>query len=178
VFEGAQGLMLDEFMGFFPHVTRSMTGLPNAIEVAAEFGIRELLPVYVTRSYLTRHGAGPLSHEGERFAEDDAVVDHTNVTNEWQGSIRYAPLNMALMRSFISQDLRRGQNMAPQYHVNIGVPQIALHCLDQIGQFARVYNLGGKAELIQTGNLARYVTNELGIPVSITGHGPSQVYFH
>jgi len=60
IFEGAQGLMLDQNYGYFPHVTPANTGLTN---------IRELLPkgalwpeiCLVTRSYQTRHGAGPMS---------------------------------------------------------------------------------------------------------------------
>ena len=178
VFEGAQGLMLDEFMGFFPHVTRSMTGLPNAIEAAQVLEVNRLMPIYTTRAYLTRHGAGPLSHEGEKFAEVDTIEDATNIENEWQGQIRYAPLNLKLMNNFIQQDLRRGQNMAPQFNVNIGAPQIALHCLDQIGSYARVYDVECRPKEIETSKLAQFVSDELDIPVTITGHGPSSVYFH
>lgn len=179
VFEGAQGLMLDEFMGFFPHVTRSMTGLPNAIEAASSLGVRKLIPIYTTRAYLTRHGAGPLSHEGEKFAEIDSVEDATNIENEWQGQIRYAPLNLTLMNNFITKDIRRGQNMAPQFNIEISGPQIALQCLDQIGRYARVYGLDNKAHEIETGNLAQFVTEETGIPVTIKSDGPTaeSVYF-
>ena len=47
VFEGAQGLLLDERHRFFPHVTRSRTGLPNVVQIAGEVGLRELDVVYV-----------------------------------------------------------------------------------------------------------------------------------
>jgi hypothetical protein len=35
VFEGAQGLLLDEDHRFFPHVTHSHTGLDNVLELCA-----------------------------------------------------------------------------------------------------------------------------------------------
>ena len=60
VFEGAQGLALDMDTGFFPHVTRSNCGLKNVRKLVPD----EVLNVYyVTRSYTTRHGAGPLPYE-------------------------------------------------------------------------------------------------------------------
>ena len=86
VLEGAQGLQLDMTFGTFPHVTRSRTGLANMLAVAAEAGIEAIAPLYVTRSYATRHGAGPLPHEEAgpdgcgRVAWAD-VVDPTNVPN-------------------------------------------------------------------------------------------------
>ena len=70
VFEGAQGLQLDEFLGAYPHVTRSITGMPYAIMAAAELGVKTLQPIYVTRCYTTRHGAGHLAHEGEEFSRN------------------------------------------------------------------------------------------------------------
>lgn len=87
VFEGAQGLGLDEYMGQYPRVTRSNTGLRNVVDFCRHYGmgpetdLEEI--VYVTRSYLTRHGNGPI--EGQEGA---SFVDKTNVPNPWQGTIR------------------------------------------------------------------------------------------
>ena len=93
IFEGAQGLLLDECCASFaPHLTSSRTGSHNP----AAF-LREHLPgavpeiVYVTRSYVTRHGAGPLPHEAAWGGTDRLVPDQTNVRNPWQGQLRYAP---------------------------------------------------------------------------------------
>ena len=57
VFEGAQGLALDQDRGAFPFVTRSNTGLKNVLAVAADVGISNIEATYATRPYLTRHGA-------------------------------------------------------------------------------------------------------------------------
>lgn len=45
--------------------------------------------IYVTRSYVTRHGAGPLPNEFDRIIYQGIESDITNEPNEWQGKIRY-----------------------------------------------------------------------------------------
>ena len=92
VFEGAQGLLLDELnLDYAPHLTSSRTGLFNPLNICRElFGGAETEAVYVTRSYVTRHGAGRLPHEG-RFAAPLKISDPTNIPNEWQGAMRLAP---------------------------------------------------------------------------------------
>jgi hypothetical protein len=74
IFEGAQGLLLDQDYGAFPHVTRSNTGLKNMLAIATEAGVESIQAIYATRCYVTRHGAGPLSHEVESL-EAVRVVD-------------------------------------------------------------------------------------------------------
>ena len=88
IFEGAQGLALDQNMGRFPYVTRSNTGMRNVIKCQREwkFDIDEI--VYVTRSYLTRHGADPQFFEWKKNFPM-SIQDNTNVENTWQGKIKY-----------------------------------------------------------------------------------------
>jgi adenylosuccinate synthase len=92
VFEGAQGLALDQNMGRFPYVTRSNTGMRNVIKCQREwkFDIDEI--VYVTRSYLTRHGADPQFFEWKKNFPM-SIQDNTNVENTWQGKIKYGGWN-------------------------------------------------------------------------------------
>ncbi len=90
VFEGSQGLLLDQDnREYFPHVTRSHTGLKNVRALCAQAGIDQIDAYYVSRTYLTRHGAGPLPGEdpGLSFADD------TNHQNTYQGDLRFAPLD-------------------------------------------------------------------------------------
>lgn len=90
VFEGAQGLCLDsENREFFPHVTRSRTGLHNVRILCREAGIDDLEAWYVTRTYLTKHGAGPLPGEDPRLSYED----ETNEESVYQGKMRFAPLD-------------------------------------------------------------------------------------
>lgn len=104
VFEGAQGLMLDQFMGHFPYVTRSNTGLKNVVEFSIENNITELNVIYATRSYKTRHGAGPLKWEINDKPYDN-IVDPTNIPNEYQGTIRFAYLDLDVLSDSITKDI-------------------------------------------------------------------------
>lgn len=91
VFEGAQGLLLDQNnKEFFPHLTRSNTGMQNVRELVAQAGISDIETFYVSRTYLTRHGAGPLPGEDPNMKYED----DTNLEHPFQGTIRFAPLNL------------------------------------------------------------------------------------
>jgi adenylosuccinate synthase len=104
IFEGAQGLLLDMDWGEFPHVTRSNTGVKNVLTILAESTrpIEDVAVWYVSRGYLTRHGAGPL--EGEGTLHGVVVDDPTNIDNPWQGSLRTAPLRIATLVQRTRQD--------------------------------------------------------------------------
>lgn len=96
IFENGQGLLLDQNTGDIRHTTPSNTGLQNPSNI-----IKNNLPpdvdvevVYVTRTYLTRHGVGFLDSECEPKKISDLIApDKTNVWNEWQGSLRYGYLD-------------------------------------------------------------------------------------
>lgn len=131
LFEGAQGLLLDEVRGQFPHVTRSRTGLTNVALLTQE-------PVdvyYVTRAYLTRHGAGPLPGEttGHPYGW---TGPETNVSGEWQGDFRYAPLDRHQLGRTIAEDL---------FYAELPVKsvQLAVTCLDQLNGKDSVAALAG-----------------------------------
>lgn len=111
IFEGAQGLLLDQNHEWFPHVTRSNTGMINVESIIQQFAeynpnvtLNEVDVYYVTRSYLTRHGNGPLPHEvsGKIYPN---IVDATNFTNHFQGKLRFAPLNLDLLNTHIERDM-------------------------------------------------------------------------
>lgn len=166
VFEGAQGLALDQFIGAFPHVTRSVTGLPYAIRTASDHGITNLQPIYVTRTYLTRHGNGPLPLE--ECADINLPADLTNVSNQWQGKFRHAPLDVNGLQSRINEDVLRSKYIAQLFNVNVLAPTLALTCLDQTSDSVVVnYN----NELIRVSNIVEFLENTIGIHVSHVSHG-------
>ena len=171
IFEGAQGLALDENLGTFPHVTRSITGLPFAIITAAELAKTELTPLYITRPYLTRHGAGNLEHEGEEFCSE-RPSDVTNITNEWQGTLRFAPLNLPMMKRLIKRDLMRAVDVASMYGVKLNSPLLAITCLDQIKGEITIVDLDGSKKRLQINDLPEYVCARLGIKLGALSHGP------
>ena len=109
VFENAQGLLLDEDnREYYPHLTPSHTGLHNVVSMLEELSGKwlqeilkgptekhytEALPmeiIYVTRTYVTRHGAGRLDCECAKEDICPFMEDKTNVPNPWQDSLRYA----------------------------------------------------------------------------------------
>jgi adenylosuccinate synthase len=94
VFEGAQGLLLDQNnKKYFPHVTRSNTGIQNVRFLCSQAGIDKIEAYYVSRTYLTRHGAGPLPGEDKTLH----FSDDTNKDHQYQGQLRFAPLDDGLM---------------------------------------------------------------------------------
>ncbi len=112
VFEGAQGLLLDQGHEYFPHVTRSKTGLANVKSLCDEMGINDLDVSYVTRAYMTRHGPGPFKTEAE-FSFEDA----TNIPNQYQGHLRFGNLDTELLGKSIKNDLAHFSNARPSIFV-------------------------------------------------------------
>jgi adenylosuccinate synthase len=94
LFEGHQGIMLDQTYGFFPHVTRSNTTMQNAIEMLREYypehdksDIIQFSIRYVMRAYQTRHGNGPMYAEVDDF--DFVNESKEPILEGLQGKFRY-----------------------------------------------------------------------------------------
>jgi adenylosuccinate synthase len=112
VFEGAQGLLLDRNnRPYMPYLTPSDTGSRNPFDLLKACEIpysRDNTEVcYVTRSYVTRHGAGPLPHECGREDISPGMYDETNVGNQWQESLRFARHPGGREFTFAIEDDRR-----------------------------------------------------------------------
>jgi len=82
VFEGAQGVLLDEWFGWHPHTTWSTTTFANADALLGEAPAERL---GVVRTYTTRHGAGPHVTEDPLL---DVLPEPHNTTGRWQGAFR------------------------------------------------------------------------------------------
>ncbi len=96
VFEGAQGVLLDERHGFHPHTTWSTTTAKNAhalLDSAGFSGRRVVLGV--TRTYGVRHGAGPFPTEDPAFG---GTEPHNASDHPWQGAFRRGLLDAVLLR--------------------------------------------------------------------------------
>lgn len=186
VFEGAQGVLLDEWHGFHPHTTWSTTTADNARAtiVAAEAG--EWVTVGVTRAYATRHGAGPFPTEID--GAGPPVGEH-NAKHDWQGRFRVGCFDAVLARYAVE--------------AVSGVDALAVTCCDHMGLPACVgYAFHGGA-----GNVSRFkvsrdrdldrqqklgeflgtvkpdlsgrgvwsahdIARQLGVPLMVSSHGP------
>ena len=96
IFEGAQGVLLDEWRGFHPHTSWS-TISTNAVEnVLTEIGVSANVEHYgVLRSYLTRHGAGPFPTHDVAL---NALAETHNSAASWQGEFRRGQPDAVLLR--------------------------------------------------------------------------------
>lgn len=120
IYEGSQGLLLDQHFGFFPYVTRSNTGTANVL--ALNTNQEELEVWLVSRAYQTRHGDGPMSNE--HLPHNIQVnPQETNIHNRFQGAFRRTLLDLDLLEYALQRDafLRSTQNR-----------HLVLTCLDQV----------------------------------------------
>lgn len=87
LFEGAQGLLLDEWRGFHPHTTWSSPHPTSVEALVREAGLgSKVHHLGVLRAYLTRHGLGPLPTEDA--ALDRRLGEPHNSGEGWQGPFR------------------------------------------------------------------------------------------
>jgi adenylosuccinate synthase len=139
VFEGSQGLLLDQNIGFFPHVTRSNTGTKNILELVNEnedIGYPEVL--LVTRAFQTRHGNGPMTNATipNNIAEN---TKETNVSNKYQGEFKRALLDVDLLKYAIDKDpyIKDSVVLSPPS------VRLVITCMDLVRNEHR-YTLGGE----------------------------------
>jgi adenylosuccinate synthase len=183
VYEGAQGLGLDQELGVFPHLTRSNTGLINAvhdIRTRDKAEVPEVHAYFMTRAYLTRHGNGPLENEmtDEQVLCGATVNDPTNAPNPWQGTIRYAPLNLKALARRIYADIGRvGAQPFPIGPIRLK-PMLAVTCTDQTTKVLVVVNDGDSPRAVSMPELLKLLSTTVGIPVAYVSTGPSARDMH
>ncbi|MEV6159643.1 adenylosuccinate synthetase [Nonomuraea sp. NPDC052129] len=170
VFEGAQGVLLDENHGFDPYTTWSTTTFANALELLGGAGAIRL---GVLRTYTPRHGPGPLVTEDPTLE----LPEPHNGTGPWQGPFRVGHFDA----------------VAHRYAVEVagGVDGLALTHLDApVSRLCHAYE-GGDFRLgdpaTRTARLLRAkpvygdavtdwpaaVADALGAPVWVGSHGPT-----
>lgn len=162
IFEGAQGLMLDQTFGFFPHVTRSNTGLKNIIDILKNFTVDDIRVNHVSRAYTTRHGAGPLEFE-EDFP--DHIIDNTNHSHVFQGSLRYSPLNVDDFHDVITKDYDSVQDLH-DYDI---IGETTITCMDQLLDIVPFIN-NGKLQTLSKDEFEYGIKNN----VTFMSYGPTR----
>ena len=109
VFEAGQGLLLDmSRINESKHLTPSHTGLTNIVDwinsLSSDINVEV---IYVTRSYITRHGNGNLQYSTNMNELGLSEGDKTNTYNDYQGNIRYGYLDVQSMLSRIDEDFSK-----------------------------------------------------------------------
>lgn len=169
IFEGAQGLLLDQDYGVNPYTTPSNTGMKNVVELLEKAGLQDnpIEIIYASRCYLTRHGAGPLSYEVFNKPYDE-VLDPTNVPNDFQGTLRFAYFNLKSFKDATSNDLEYAGGFKYTYSV-------AITCLDQIGNDILKYR--NEKEHLRLASIADFVAKvqkETGVKKIYASYGPTR----
>lgn len=100
IFEGAQGVLLDETYGQFPHNTWTDCTFTNAITLLSEANYTgDITKVGVLRSYFTRHGAGPFF---EDYEISKKVHELHNTNSGFQGKFRVGKFDPEAVRYSLS----------------------------------------------------------------------------
>ena len=90
-------------------MTPSNTGIKNPVTIMRS--INTNIPIhacYVSRTYVTRHGAGRLDNECDKRDICANMWDMTNVQNPWQDSLRYGFLDYNSLMKNINNDIKDG----------------------------------------------------------------------
>lgn len=87
LFEGAQGVLLDQDFGFYPYTTWSDTTFAQADQILNEFNFSgKRIRLGVLRAYATRHGKGPFVSESLELTNQ--LPEAHNIQNVWQDAFR------------------------------------------------------------------------------------------
>jgi adenylosuccinate synthase len=148
IFEGSQGLLLDQKIGFFPHVTRANTGSKNILDLGFHPNL-----YLITRAYQTRHGNGPMTNENipnNIFLDPD----ETNIFNKYQGNFRRSLLDVDLLLYGINKDeyIRKNRNKT-----------LVITCLDHIKDEYRFTHNGRLIYCLNENEFIKKISDILGI---------------
>lgn len=189
VFEGAQGVLLDQTHGFHPFTTWSSTTTGNAFELLDGTG-HGAFRLGLVRAVTTRHGAGPLV--GESPVLSAGWREPHNGTDAWQGSFRVAPFDAVAHRyavevspvdglavSHLDLVPADGFDATVAYRTAAGTVTGRLGVggpvPDRWAQEARTQVLLAATAIPgrEQGDPAASVGRLLGVPVVMTAHGPT-----
>lgn len=174
IFEGAQGVLLDENYGFHPHTTWSTCTFQNALSLLNEAGFRgRHQRLGVTRTYHTRHGAGPFPTERPGIV---VLPGEHNGLGEWQGAFRVGHLDLPLLRYAA--------------HACGIIDALAVTCADHTKDGAEVcttYNASYEehirnnalhymkpvTETCSAADILKHMSEATQAPITIISHGPT-----
>lgn len=181
VFEGAQGVLLDEWYGFHPHTTWSTTTFDNISRLTD----RNVYRLGVLRSYTTRHGTGPMPSEDPVLKD---LREHHNYEGKWQGPFRIGHFD-AVMHKYAVQVCGDVDGIALT-HMDVieSTPYIkmieAYGSTDTIGftgirdlckqeQLTSILSKVFKMTLTRPVDWVAAVEQKLQVPVVVTSFGPT-----
>lgn len=128
IFEGHQGIMLDQHYGFFPNVTRSNTTSKNAIKLINKWfkvykSQIQVKTYYITRAYQTRHGNGYMTNEDRDNSWIEINPNEANTNTGWQGVFRRAELDLDQLKYAVECD---------RQHNTYAQKNLVMTCIDHL----------------------------------------------
>lgn len=161
IFESSQGLLLDQHIGFFPHVTRSNVGSLNILQMGYE---PELF--LVTRAFQTRHGNGPMTNTDIPNNIKFNPLE-TNILNKYQGEFKRSLLDLDLLKYGIERD----------YYISHSKNKsLVITCLDLVQDEFR-YTVGGRIVThLDQESFVRGISEYLGIDKVYTISSPDGTF--
>ena len=165
VFEGGQGVLLDETYGTAPFNTWTDTTCRNATRLLSEVGYDGTVRrIGVLRTYFTRHGNGPFPTEDWRLAA--FLPEKHNSGVGFQGEFRRGHFDA----------------VAARYALNVsgGVSEIALTHIDALSRMCgtriRIDEKGPADFVCESGDPTEFIDRIeklLRVPVTIVSSGPT-----
>jgi adenylosuccinate synthase len=200
IFEGTQGVLLDEYQGIYPNTCWNRTTAEPAEQLWEGWRRQDgpLSVIGVTRSYATRHGSGPfLTHDETLSALLD---DPNNPDNEFQGHLRRGWLDLVMLQlattsigakltavavNHLDQfaKLEKPQvckkyDKTPANTISLAEPFVMnINPIHSIEAGRRVkWLLNGCRPVLEStdeANLLSLIADIVGVPVSVIGRGPA-----
>jgi adenylosuccinate synthase len=159
VFEGNQGLLLDEDLGYAPHITASKCNLENVINMG--YKIDQVF--LVTRAYQTRHGNGPITNVGMDLNVCGAYEVATR-ENPYQGRLRKTVLDLDQLHGAVTAGIT-------QCCKDNGIlKNLVVTCLDQFVGKPRLTHHGQLIEFRDCARFAYYIKEALGVDGKVFGN--------
>ncbi len=188
IYEGAQGVLLDERRGLHPYTTWSRTTPTNARSIGQALG-RPAGTLGVLRTYQTRHGAGPLA--GEDADLRPVRPERHNATGVYQGDWRVGHLDPIALR-YAAAACGRVDGLALTHLDQVDGAQYvsgydhAGHRVERLPLGADLHHQQRLTRVVQTsavsladlpaepGELTAVVADLIGVPAVLTADGPDR----
>lgn len=190
VFEGSQGVLLDEDYGFHPHTTWSSVTDKNVWKLIARAGIpgNGYKRIGALRTYGTRHGYGPFPSEFDQPGWESSYPEEFNAYGRFQGAWRAGLLDLPLLQYAIQAN--KGLDEISLSHCDIEVPAVVVGYeglpelkvspsvdLDYQESLTNLlYEAKGKAEIVEVNDYTDVISlieKSTGVKVTIGSKGPT-----
>ena len=150
IFENGQGLLIGQQNSYtnWDFCTPSDTGvyIPMRIIENNHLLAHEIEVCYISRTYLTRHGDGPLDHICSFQDINPKIYDFTNIPNINQGRLRYGKLDTQELKKRIDADFGQTALKTRHYTKSIMLTHWNEYELDSLDDLSdgRIYISKGK----------------------------------